>query len=89
MVLSSYHEKSTEKVPKLGTDNCLNAILRFIARRGKPNTITSDNGTSFVGAERVCEEYVAAWYKEVMGENLIQREFRWKFTHLRHCILEE
>ena len=26
-----------EVVPKLDTDNCLNAYMRFIARRGKPN----------------------------------------------------
>ena len=36
-----------EVVPNLDTDSCLNAIMRFIARRGKPNTIISDNGTNF------------------------------------------
>ena len=41
----------TEVVPNLDTDSCLNAIMRFIARRGKPSTIISDNGTNFVGAE--------------------------------------
>ena len=41
-----------EVVSKLDTDSCLNAIMRFIARRGKPNTIISDNETNFVGAER-------------------------------------
>ena len=50
-----------EVVPKLDTDSCLNAIMRFIARRGKPSTIISDNGTNFVGAEREFAEYVAAW----------------------------
>ena len=28
--------------------------MRFIAQRGKPSTIISDNGTKCVGAERVC-----------------------------------
>ena len=51
-----------EVVRKL--DSCLNAIMRFIARRGKPNMIISDNGTNFVGAEREFAEYVAAWNKE-------------------------
>ena len=47
-----------EVVPKLDTDSCLNAIMRFIARRGKSNTIISDNGTNVVGAEREFAEYV-------------------------------
>ena len=41
-----------EVVPKFDTDSCLNAIMRFNARKGKPNTIISNNGTNFVGAER-------------------------------------
>ena len=52
-----------EVVPKIDTDSCLNAIMRFIARRGKPSTMISDNGTNFVGAEREFAEYVAAWNK--------------------------
>ena len=31
-----------EIVPKVDLDSCLNAIMRFIARRGKPVTIISD-----------------------------------------------
>ena len=61
-----------EVVPKLDTDSCLNAIMRFIARRGKPSTIIGDNGTNFVGAEREFAEYVAAWNKEGIGEHLVQ-----------------
>ena len=53
-----------EVVPKLDTNSCLNAIMRFIARRGKPSTNISDNGTNFVGVERQFAEYVAAWNKE-------------------------
>ena len=41
-----------EIVPKLDTDSCLNANMRFIARRGKPIKMISDNGTNFVGADR-------------------------------------
>ena len=43
-----------EVVPKLDIYSCLNAIMSFIARRGKSSAIISDNGTNFVGAERVC-----------------------------------
>ena len=69
-----------EIVPKLDTDSFLNAILRFIARRGKPITLISDNGTNFAGAEREFAEYIAAWYKERIKEHLIQRGIRWKFN---------
>ena len=68
-----------EVVPKLDTDSCLNAIMRFTARRGKPSTIISDNGTNFVGVERELSESVAAWNKEGIEEHLIQRGIRWKF----------
>ena len=68
-----------EIVPKLDTDNCLIAIMRFIAQRGKPSTIISDNGTNFVGAEREFAEYVGAWNKEGIEEHLIQLGIRLKF----------
>ena len=41
-----------EVVPSLDADSCLAAITRFIARRGKPIIILSDNGANFVGAAR-------------------------------------
>ena len=65
-----------EAVPKLDTESCLNAIMRFIARRGKPSKIISDNGTNFVGAEREFAEYVASWNKEGIEERLIQHGAR-------------
>ena len=68
-----------ELVLKLDTDSCLNAILRFIARRGKPVKMNSDNGTNFVGAEKELAEYIAAWNKEQIEEHLIQQGIRWKF----------
>ena len=40
-----------ELVTDLTTESCLEAIKRFIARRGKPSNIYSDNATNFVGAK--------------------------------------
>ena len=62
----------TEIVPKLDTDSCLNAIMRFIARRGKPIKMISDNGTNFVGADREFKDYIAIWNKERIEEHLVQ-----------------
>lgn len=39
-----------ELVTDLSSDGFIAALNRFIARRGKPATIYSDNGTNFVGA---------------------------------------
>lgn len=36
----------------LDTDSCLNAICRFMCRRGQVSIIHSDNGTNFDAAER-------------------------------------
>ena len=69
-----------EVVPKLDTDSCLNVIMRFISRRGKPITIISDNRTNFVGAEREFAEFVAALNKKGIEEHLVQRGIRWKFN---------
>ncbi|XP_065203470.1 uncharacterized protein LOC135833629 [Planococcus citri] len=41
-----------ELVPSLSTEDFLNALKCFIARRGVPITIYSDNGTNFRGGER-------------------------------------
>ena len=41
-----------EMIDCLDTNSFLNAFRRFVARRGMPKRIISDNGTNFVGARR-------------------------------------
>jgi hypothetical protein len=62
----------------LDTDAFIRALLRFIARRGKPKMILSDNGTNFVGASAELSEVVIDGYKvkKVLAEN----EIRWVFN---------
>ena len=41
-----------ETADTLDTNSFINCLYRFMARRGEPRLIRSDNGTNFVGAER-------------------------------------
>ena len=41
-----------EAVPSMDTSSCVMGIERFIARRGTPSVIWSDNGTNFVGSAK-------------------------------------
>ncbi|GBO33831.1 hypothetical protein AVEN_201914-1, partial [Araneus ventricosus] len=47
-----------EIVNSCSTDAFIGALKRFIARRGKPSDIYSDNGTNFVGANNGCENTI-------------------------------
>ena len=69
-----------EFVPSLEADACLAAITRFIARRGKPNTILSDSGTNFVGAAREMREWIEAWNQSDIEQSLAQKQIKWKFN---------
>ncbi|KMQ85993.1 hypothetical protein RF55_15172 [Lasius niger] len=45
-----------EIVSDLSTTTFLNALKRFLARRGKCISIYSDNGTAFIGANNALKE---------------------------------
>ena len=45
----------------LDTDSFINAMRRFIARRGQPQEIRSDNGSNFAGGEKELREAVSHW----------------------------
>ena len=50
-----------EIVPSLDTSSCVKGIERFIARRGTPSRIWSDNSTNFVGAEKELLTCIKCW----------------------------
>ena len=52
-----------EVVPSLDTSSCVVGVERFIARRGTPTTIMSDNGTNFIGAQKELLACVESWNK--------------------------
>ena len=47
-----------ELLDDLSTDHFIMALKRFIARRGRPQSIHSDNGTNFVGANNELRKYI-------------------------------
>ena len=69
-----------EKADALDTDNCINAIRRFIARRGQVREIRSDNGTNLVGAERELREEIKRWNQAKFNNEMLQRNIDWKFN---------
>ena len=47
-----------EIADSMDTSSCINALRRFISRRGHVKEITSDNGTNFVGADHQLREAI-------------------------------
>ena len=62
---------------KLDSDSCLVAVNRVIAKRGKPSTIKSDNGTDFVGSARDLKQYMISWNKDQITSDLAHKKIVW------------
>lgn len=67
-----------ELAASLTTSSMIMALRRFIARRGKPTVLYSDNGTNFVGADR---ELAIIWNEcnEGLKRDVENRQIQWKF----------
>jgi len=65
-----------EAAYSLDADSFINALQRFIARRGQPVEIWSDNGTNFVGGNRLLREAVQQWNNSKVQEFMQQKEIR-------------
>ena len=64
----------------LSTDSFLLALRRFTSRRGYPKTITSDNGSNFVGAEKEISECLKLLDQNKIQTELAKNEITWKFN---------
>lgn len=64
----------------LDTDSFVNALHRFVSRRGKPREIWCDNGTNFVGAEKQLKHSLEEWNQEQIHDNLLQKGIQWHFN---------
>lgn len=64
----------------LNTDSCINAIRRFLCRRGQVEYVCSDNGTNLVGAERELRQALSALDQRQIHQALMKKGVRWSFN---------
>ncbi|GFU53404.1 integrase catalytic domain-containing protein [Trichonephila clavipes] len=72
-----------EIVRDLTTEAFLAALKRFVARRGRPIEIHSDNGRNFVGANNELRKILKALFKVKMEEImdfLSKEQIKWNFN---------
>ena len=69
-----------EVAESLDTESCLAAVTKFIARRGYPNTIISDNDANSVGAANELAAFLNEWDKAKIESDLAQKKIFWKFN---------
>ena len=67
-----------EVLHSLEADAFLNGLNRFIARRGCPASMRSDNGTNFVGAARELHEEVMSCAR--VRNQMADKGIKWKFN---------
>ena len=64
----------------LTTDAFINALRRFIARRGQVRMIRSDNGSNFTGAEKELGQAIKEWNQSQIDSFLLQQGITWRFN---------
>lgn len=70
-----YRAIHLELVTDLSTEGFIQALRRFVARRGRPTTIYTDNGTNFKGTNNILKSL--DWKKIETSEHLVS--MRWRF----------
>lgn len=72
-----------EVISDLSTEGFLAALRRFIARRGRPEHVYSDNGTNFIGANNQLKELYALFNSEnhqnLTSNFAIEHHITWHF----------
>ena len=62
------------------TKSFINALRHFIARRGHPEQIRSDNEGNFVKGEKELREALQAWNQAQIHDYLLQHDVEWIFN---------
>ena len=69
-----------ETLASLETTAFINALRRFIARRGNIFIVRSDNGTNFVGAEKELRDSIDHWNSKQTKDWMLQKNITWTFN---------
>ena len=69
-----------EVAHSLDTESFVNALRRFVSRRGTPVEIRSDNGGNFVKGEKELREAIEGWNQQKIHESLLQKNIKWIFN---------
>ncbi|XP_073713144.1 uncharacterized protein [Misgurnus anguillicaudatus] len=64
----------------LDTSSCINAVRRFISRRGQVKHLQSDNGTNFVGAKKELQKAFVAVNQDKIQKTLKEKGINWTFN---------
>lgn len=67
-------------VETLETDSFLSCFFRFGTKRGYPRTLTSDQGTNFIGAAREMREAVNNFDHEKIRDSMLESNTEWIFN---------
>ncbi|XP_059097362.1 uncharacterized protein LOC131891740 [Tigriopus californicus] len=62
------------------TDSFIQALRRFISRRGQVKLMRSDNGTNFIGAERELRENFQLLKQDEISQDMMNRGIEWVFN---------
>ncbi|XP_070566968.1 uncharacterized protein [Ptychodera flava] len=69
-----------EVTHSLSTDSFIQAVWRFVSRRGPPTTLYSDNRTNFRGAEAEIKHALGNWNQDKIVDSLRRRSIQWYFN---------
>lgn len=69
-----------EMAESLDSNHFMHVLSRFLARRGLPKLIRSDNGTNFQGAAKILGEEIPQWNWERVRAGLQKRGVKWVFN---------
>ncbi|XP_063376662.1 uncharacterized protein LOC134664029 [Cydia fagiglandana] len=63
----------------LSSETFLNALKRFISRRGPVDTMYSDNATNFVGADSHLKKLLNQGFSDTFRRELLENQVKWRF----------